>query len=125
MSNSNPCAGRTVIYNNNKTFSRPQCDDRRPVSTLPRPIFNFLKIKTNRKTILYIYFLFIFLVLSIFYSFVNIYSVLRGIQNHKEAFSVALICKYITYIGQIGKVFGTIVCVSYLWVIGYRVRLRG
>jgi hypothetical protein len=33
--------------------------------------------------------------------------------------------QFYIYKGQIGIVFGTIVCICYLWVIGYRVRLRG
>jgi len=53
-----------LYYCDYESYKNGPCDDRRPVSTLPRPISNFLKIKTNRKTILYIYFLFIFLVLS-------------------------------------------------------------
>jgi len=109
--------------------ARGECDDRRPVSTLPRPISNFLNVKKYRKTFLYIKIHIHFPCLFSLYVNLYIYSVPHWIpQGNKlcwKAFSIALICKYITYIGLIGKVFGTIVCICYLWVIGYRVRLRG
>jgi hypothetical protein len=80
-------------WSNLAVSSVRQCDNRRPVSTSTRPISNF---KINQKTILYIYlYSFSFLCHYSFCLYI-FYSVLRGIQNHKEAILVVLNCKYFT-----------------------------
>jgi hypothetical protein len=121
-----------IILNHFDWRLKKICDDRCPVSTSIRPIFNFLKIKKYRKTILYI-FIYLF---SLFchYSFHCKYFIQFHIGFRKEINSVGKLSQSLLFVstsqfyiykGQIGIVFGTIVCICYLWVIGYRVRLRG
>ncbi len=80
-------------------FRNYTCDDRRPVSTSPRPISNF---KINRKTLLYIYFILVFINLfSLYVKIVYIFSVVphwipQGNKLCWKTLSIALNCKYFT-----------------------------
>ena len=79
-------------------------------------------------TYIYIHFpYFVFFVCKIVYilSYREFCVEYKTIKKLSLSLLIVSTSQFYIYKGQIGIVFGTIVCICYLWVIGYRVRLRG
>ena len=90
-------------------------------------LISWMSRNTGRPSCTYFYIHFPSYVIILFYCtyFIQFCVEYKTIKKLSLSLLIVSTSQFYIYKGQIGIVFGTIVCIRYLWVIGYRVRLRG